>query len=198
MMDCAFDSSRLQDFVDERLGAPQRHEVADHLADCEVCRKRLGSYSALDALLTHLPVEEPPEFLVDRVMLAIDVAAEADEAPRAAPAELARTAVAVFAVLLGAAALVYGGLVATGEVALEAGAGVVDWTFGVVDSFSGGLTALFAGLGRVLETWAALPSSSLSQTAILAVALGALAVVTNLLATRAGGPTGASPTGGRG
>ncbi len=185
MSDCGFDPARVQDFLDERLGERERHEVADHLADCEACRRLLASYTALDALLAHLPAEAPPALLVDQVMLAIDAEAEA-EAPRRAPAELARTAAVVFAVLAGAAAFFTGGFAALrGDAAADPTAGVLTWLGALGESLYAGLAALFAGVGRVVEAWAALPASSLGQTAALLVVLGGLAAATNVLAVRA-------------
>lgn len=98
---------QLQDFLDGRLGEPERTRLAEHLAGCARCRRELEALRWVkEQALAGLPSEAVPPGLAARVRAGLDtVDAEArrDGAarPRFRPARwAAAAALAAFALLL--------------------------------------------------------------------------------------------------
>ena len=66
-------SSRLQEYLDQRLGGRIAARVEAHLDSCAPCRLELDSYRALSSALGTLPALEPTEGLSARVMAELRV-----------------------------------------------------------------------------------------------------------------------------
>jgi anti-sigma factor RsiW len=78
---------QLQDFLEDRLGEPERTRLADHLAGCAQCHRELEALRWVkDQALGGLPSEAVPPGLAARVRAGLD-AADA-EARRGGPARL--------------------------------------------------------------------------------------------------------------
>ncbi len=60
--------SKLCDFAAGELAGKKRARVADHLAGCSVCRRKVVSIRDLDERLRSLPDEKPPVEILERVL----------------------------------------------------------------------------------------------------------------------------------
>lgn len=60
-MTCKFDTSRIQDYLEDQLSPEERQEVEQHLAVCPQCHREWVEMNNLMQLLRGLPDEELPE-----------------------------------------------------------------------------------------------------------------------------------------
>lgn len=60
-MICKFDSTKIQDYLENLLSPEEREEVEAHLATCPECHREWVEMSNLMQLLSGLPIEELPE-----------------------------------------------------------------------------------------------------------------------------------------
>lgn len=66
-MTCKFDTSKIQDYLENLLSPEERQEVEAHLATCPECHREWVEMSNLMQLLSELPTEELPEGFKDEL-----------------------------------------------------------------------------------------------------------------------------------
>jgi anti-sigma factor RsiW len=98
----------IQDFLDGRLGEPDRSRLAEHLSGCEQCRRELEALRWVKVqALGRLPVEETPPELVSRVRAALDAEAASSRGGGRSRARLPAARWALAATLAAAAIVLY-------------------------------------------------------------------------------------------